>query len=122
MKEQSDQFIVTTLESVPGYRIVKVLGIARGGIARAKHLGKDILAVLRNIAGGEVTEYTQLLAEAREEALKRMIEDAKAKGANAVVGVRFMTSMVGGGIAEIFAYGTAVVIEPEREEGEKEKE
>uniref|UniRef100_A0A7J3ZL42 UPF0145 protein ENM78_05015 n=1 Tax=Fervidicoccus fontis TaxID=683846 RepID=A0A7J3ZL42_9CREN len=119
MQKQNDQIIVTTLESIPGYRIVKVLGIARGGIVKAKHLGKDIVAVLRNIAGGEVKEYTQLLAEAREEALKRMTEDAKNRGANAVVGVRFMTSAIGGGLAEIFAYGTAVVVEPELQTGEE---
>jgi len=117
LQKQNDQIIVTTLESIPGYRIVKVLGIARGGIVKAKHLGKDIVAV--NIAGGEVKEYTQLLAEAREEALKRMTEDAKNRGANAVVGVRFMTSAIGGGLAEIFAYGTAVVVEPELQTGEE---
>jgi len=107
------EFIVTTTESIPGYRIVRVLGIARGGTAKAKHIGKDIMAALRNLTGGEVVEYTKLLAEAREEALKRMIEDAKRMGANAVVGVRFMTSMVATGVAEIYAYGTAVVAEPE---------
>jgi len=108
-----EEILVTTLESVPGYRIAKVLGIARGGAALARHSGKDIMAALRNIAGGEVKEYTELLAEAREVALRRMVESAKKMGANAVLGVRFGTSMVSSGVAEIFAYGTAVVLERE---------
>ncbi len=108
-----EEFIITTTEHVPGYRIVKVLGIARGGTARAKHLGKDILAGLRNIAGGEVREYTEMLAESREIAIRRMIQHAKEMGANAIVGVRFMTSGIASGVAEIFAYGTAVIVEKE---------
>ena len=108
-----DEFIVTTTEYVPGYKVVKVLGIARGATVRAKHIGKDILAGLRNIVGGEVREYTEMLAEAREVALRRMIQHAKEMGANGVIGVRFMTSSVAPGAAEIFAYGTAVILENE---------
>ncbi len=108
-----DEFIVATTEHVPGYRVVKVLGIARGATVRAKHIGKDILAGLRNIVGGEVKEYTEMLAEAREVAIQRMIEHAKSMGANAVIGVRFMTSSIAAGAAEIFAYGTAVILEKE---------
>jgi len=108
-----EEFIISTTENVPGYRVVKVLGVARGATVRAKHLGKDILAGLRNIAGGEVKEYTEMLAEAREVALERMIQDAKKRGANGIIGVRFMTSAVASGAAEIFAYGTAVILEKE---------
>ncbi|HIP75206.1 MAG TPA: YbjQ family protein [Thermococcus paralvinellae] len=108
-----DEFIVTTTEYVPGYKVVKVLGIARGATVRAKHIGKDILAGFRNIVGGEVKEYTEMLAEAREVALRRMIQHAKEMGANGVIGVRFMTSSVAAGAAEIFAYGTAVILEKE---------
>ncbi|NJE08795.1 YbjQ family protein [Thermococcus sp. M39] len=108
-----EEFIIATTEHVPGYRVVKVLGIARGATVRAKHIGKDILAGLRNIVGGEVKEYTEMLAEAREVAIQRMIEHAKSMGANAVIGVRFMTSSIAAGAAEIFAYGTAVILEKE---------
>lgn len=108
-----DEFIVATTEYVPGYKVVKVLGIARGATVRAKHIGKDILAGFRNIVGGEVKEYTEMLAEAREVALQRMIQHAKEMGANGVIGVRFMTSSVAAGAAEIFAYGTAVILEKE---------
>ncbi len=108
-----EEFIVTTTEHVPGYKVVKVLGIARGATVRAKHIGKDILAGIRNIVGGEVREYTEMLAEAREVALQRMIQHAKEMGANGVIGVRFMTSAVTTGVAEIFAYGTAVILEKE---------
>ncbi|WP_087037310.1 YbjQ family protein [Thermococcus litoralis] len=108
-----EEFILSTTENVPGYKVVKVLGIARGATVRAKHLGKDILAGLRNIAGGEVKEYTEMLAEAREIALQRMIQHAKEMGANGVIGVRFMTSAVASGAAEIFAYVTAVILEKE---------
>ena len=104
--------IVTTTTELPGYRIKKVLGIVSGSIVRARHIGRDLTAALRNIVGGEIKEYTELLAQAREEALKRMIEKAKKLGANAVIGVRFSTSAVMSGAAEILAYGTAVVVEP----------
>jgi uncharacterized protein YbjQ (UPF0145 family) len=108
-----DEVLVTTTESVPGYRVVEVKGLARGGIVKATHVGRDIMAFLKNLKGGEVQEYTQMLAEAREEALRRMIINAQRMGTNAVVGVRFMTSAVASGMAEIYAYGTAVVFERE---------
>jgi len=111
--EAVEGVMVVTTETIPGYRIVKVKGIARGGIVKATHIGRDIMAVLRNIKGGEVKEYTQMMAEAREEALKRMALHAKELGANAVVNVRFATSNVGSSIAEVYAYGTAVVVEKE---------
>jgi len=107
-----ESIIVTTTESIPGYRIVKVLGIVSGSTVRARHIGRDILAGLKNIVGGEISEYTELLAEARDEAIRRMIEKARALGANAVVNVRLGSSQVAQGAAEILAYGTAVVIEP----------
>ena len=104
--------IVTTTNEIPGYRIVKVLGVVTGSTVRAKHIGKDIVAALRHIVGGELKEYTEMLKEAREQALRRMIEEAKKLGADAVVNVRFMTSAIASGAAEILAYGTAVKIEP----------
>lgn len=105
--------IVTTSETVAGKRIVRTLGIARGNTVRARHIGRDIMAGLRNIVGGEVQEYTKLLAESREQALDRMVAEARMLGANAIVGVRFVTSMVAQGMAELLAYGTAVVVEDE---------
>ncbi|MCE4621442.1 MAG: YbjQ family protein [Desulfurococcales archaeon] len=107
----SEEFIVTTLESVPGYRVKRILGLVSASTVRARHLGRDITAALRNILGGEIKEYTELLAEARETAIKRLIEKARAMGANAVIGVRLSTSAVASGAAEILAYGTAVVLE-----------
>jgi len=100
--------LVTTIEIVPGRQITEALGIARGSIVRAKHVGSDIVASLRNLVGGEVTEYAQLLAAAREQAMDRMIEDARRMGADAVVSVRLTTSMIMGGSSEVMAYGTAV--------------
>ncbi len=104
--------IVVTLPEVPGHRTVKVLGIVKGSTVRAKHLGKDILAGLRQIVGGEIKEYTEMLAEARAEAERRMIEEAEKLGANAIVNVRYTTSSVMANAAEILAYGTAVLVEP----------
>lgn len=103
--------LLSTTETIPGKTITKHLGLVRGNTIRARHIGKDILAGLRNLVGGEVTEYTKLLGESREQALDRMIEEAKSLGANAVVGVRFSTSEVMAHAAEILAYGTAVVVE-----------
>ena len=103
--------IVSTTNRVSGKRIVRTLGLVRGNTIRTRHLGKDIMAVFRNIVGGEVSEYTKLLAEAREQALDRMVEEARELGANAVISMRFSTSMIMGGAAEILAYGTAVVLE-----------
>jgi len=105
--------IVVTSGKIAGKRVVRTLGMVRGNTIRARHLGKDIVAVLRNIVGGEVSEYTKMMAEAREQALDRMVEDAKSLRANAIVDVRFMTSMLMQGAAELLAYGTAVVVEDE---------
>ena len=103
--------IVTTTSEVCGKRLVRTLGIVRGNTIRARHVGRDLMAGLRNIVGGEVSEYTKLLAEAREQALDRMVEEARLLGANAVVEVRFSTSEVMSGAAELLAYGTAVGVE-----------
>ncbi len=105
--------IITTSETIAGKRIVRTLGMARGNTVRARHIGRDIMAGLRNIVGGEVQEYTKLLAESREQALDRMVAEAQMLGANAVVDVRFVKSMVAQGMAELLAYGTAVVVEDE---------
>jgi uncharacterized protein YbjQ (UPF0145 family) len=103
--------IVSNTETIPGMTITQALGIATGSTVRAKHIGKDILAGFKNIIGGELKAYTELLTEARNEALSRMLADAGARGANAVVNVRFATSSVAGGAAELFAYGTAVIVQ-----------
>lgn len=103
--------IITTTETVPDKKIVRTLGLVKGNTIRARHVGRDIVAGLRNIVGGEIVEYTKMLAEAREQALDRMVEEAEKLGANAIVCVRFTTSYVMGGAAELLAYGTAVVAE-----------
>ena len=103
--------IVVTTDSVPNSRIVRVLGLVRGNTIRARHIGRDLTALMRNIAGGEIVEYTKLLGESREQAIDRMIDEAERLGANAIVGMRLSTSMVMAAAAEILAYGTAVVIE-----------
>jgi uncharacterized protein YbjQ (UPF0145 family) len=103
--------IVVTSETFADKKIVNSLGLVRGNTIRARHLGKDILALLRNIVGGEVAEYTKLMGESREQAIDRMVHNAEQMGANAVVAVRLTTSMLMGGAAEIVAYGTAVVVE-----------
>jgi uncharacterized protein YbjQ (UPF0145 family) len=100
--------IVVTTDDVAGQRVVETLGLVRGSSIRTRHLGQDVIARLRNIAGGEVKEYTKVLAEAREQAIDRMIEEAQALGADAVVAVRFQTSEVMTGAAEMLCYGTAV--------------
>jgi len=100
-------FLVTT-ETVEGRQIEQVLGLVRGNTIRARHVGRDIMAGLRNIVGGEIKEYTRMLTQARDEALSRMVKEAEALGANAVLGVRFTTSQTMSGAAEILAYGTAV--------------
>jgi uncharacterized protein YbjQ (UPF0145 family) len=105
--------ILTTLPEVPGHRIAKVLGVVKGSTVRARHIGKDILAGLRQIVGGEIKEYTEMLSEARAEAERRMIEEAEKLGANAIVNIRYTTSSVMANAAEILAYGTAVLVEPE---------
>ena len=103
--------ITATSEQIVGKRIVKTLGLVRGNTIRARHAGKDIKALFRHLIGGEITEYTKLMGESREQAMDRMIANAESLGANAVVSVRLMTSMLMGGAAEILAYGTAVVVE-----------
>jgi len=102
--------ITTTTETIHGKQIEKTLGLVRGNTIRARHVGKDIMAAIRTLFGGEIIEYTKLMAEAREQALDRMEDEAKRLGANAIVGVRFSTSVVLGGAAELLAYGTGVVI------------
>ena len=105
--------LVSNLEIVPGRRVLKHLGLVQGSTVRAKHVGRDLMAGLKNIFGGELRGYTELLNESREESLARMLEEARAIGANAVLNVRFSTSSVAQGAAELFAYGTAVVLEGE---------
>jgi uncharacterized protein YbjQ (UPF0145 family) len=105
--------LIVTSETVAGNRIVKTLGLVRGNTIRARHVGKDILAGLRNLVGGEIHEYTKLMAESREQTIDRMIAEAQRLGANAIVTTRFTTSVIVGGAAELLAVGTAVVIEPE---------
>jgi uncharacterized protein YbjQ (UPF0145 family) len=103
--------LLSTTETVPGKTIREFYGVVSGSTVRAKHIGKDILAGLKNIVGGELKGYTELLQEARQEALERMIAQAQSVGANAVVNVRFSTSNITQGAAELFAYGTAVRVE-----------
>ena len=100
--------IVTTSESIPGKETVEALGIARGSTVRARNIGRDIFAALKNVVGGEIEEYTKLQADAREQALQRMIEDAVSLDADAVINLRFSTSLIMQGASEILAYGTAV--------------
>ena len=101
---------VTNFE-VSGKKIVKTLGLVKGNTIRAVHVGRDIMAFLKNLVGGEIEEYTKLMAEAREQAIDRMIADAEAQGANAIVGVRFSTSYIMTSASEILVYGTAVIVE-----------
>ena len=103
--------ILSNIETIPGRTVVKHLGMVNGSTVRAKHAGRDIMASLKNIFGGELKGYTELLQESREEAVSRMVAQAEAIGANAVVNVRFSTSSIAAGAAELFAYGTAVVLE-----------
>ena len=105
------QIAVSNTETIAGATIVQSLRLVTGSTVRAKNIGKDIMAGLKNIVGGELGTYTQLLNEARNQALQRMMADAQARGANAVVNVRFATSAVAGGAAELFAYGTAVIVQ-----------
>ncbi|MDP6892585.1 MAG: YbjQ family protein [Verrucomicrobiota bacterium] len=105
------KIILVTTPTVPEKKVVRTLGLVRGNTIRARHVGKDIMAGLRNLVGGEVTEYAKLLAESREQALDRMIAEAEKLEANAITGVNFQTSVIMGGAAEMMAYGTAVIIE-----------
>lgn len=104
--------IVVTTDDVAGSKVSEVLGMVRGSSIRSKHIGKDIIAVMRNMAGGEIYEYTKVLGQAREQAVDRMIEEAQLLQADAIVAVRFQTSMVMKGAAEMLCYGTAVRLEP----------
>ena len=103
--------IVVTSENIAGKKVVKTLGLVRGNTVRARHIGKDIMAGLRNVVGGEVHEYAKLIAESREQTLDRMVAEANALGANAVIATRFTTSVMMGGAAELLAVGTAVIVE-----------
>jgi len=103
--------IIVTSSQIAGKKIVTTLGLVRGNTIRARHMGKDILAVFKNIVGGEIEEYTKLMAESREQAIDRMVQAAEALGANAIVDVRFSTSYIMGAASEILVVGTAVVIE-----------
>lgn len=109
--------LLTNTETVPGYEITETLGVVRGNTVRAKHVGRDIMANLKGIVGGEIEGYTELLAEARDEATRRMLLDAEAVGADAVVSVRFVTSMVAQSMSEMLAYGTAVKLVQVASEG-----
>ena len=103
--------IITTSEQIEGTNISRTIGLVKGSTVRARHVGRDIVAQLRGIVGGEITEYTRMMAESREQAIQRMTEDAESLEANAIIGLRFTTSMVMQNAAEILAYGTAVVVE-----------
>ena len=115
MPTPTKKMLVVTTPTIPGKKVVRVLGLVRGNTIRARHVGKDILAGLRNMVGGEVTEYAKLLAESREQAIDRMLVEAEGLGANAVISVDFQTSVIMGGAAEMMAYGTAVVVEESNE-------
>lgn len=103
--------IVSNIEFIPGKKITKHLGMVQGNTVRTKHLGRDIMAGLKNLVGGELVGYTELLTDARQEATDRMLAQAEGIGANAVVNVRFSTSSVSAGAAELFVYGTAIIVE-----------
>jgi len=103
--------ILVTSDEIPGKTIIKNLGLVRGNTIRARHIGRDIMAMLRNVVGGEVKDYTKMIAEAREQALDRMVAEAEKLGANAVITIRFTTSTLMQGAAELLVYGTAVVAE-----------
>jgi len=103
--------IMVTSDNIPGKTIIKTLGLVRGNTIRARHVGRDIMAVFRNVVGGEVKDYTKMIAESREQSLDRMVAEAERLGANAIVCIRFTTSTLMQGAAELLAYGTAVVVE-----------
>ena len=105
--------ILATTEHIPGKRIVKTLGLVKGNTIRSRHVGHDLMAALRGLVGGEVREYTKMMAEAREQALDRLVLDAESAGANGIVGLRLTTASMMQGAAELLAYGTAVIVEDE---------
>ena len=113
LANRPDSMLVTTTPTVPGYKVTAVKGIVRGNTVRARNVGRDIIAVFKSLVGGEIAEYTKLMAESREQALDRIRAEAVARGANAVIGVEFVTAMVMQGASEILVVGTAVVLEPE---------
>lgn len=115
MTERPPALLVSTVDGLPGYRVTRSLGLVRGSAVRAHHFGTDLIAFLKNLFGGEIEEATKVLAEAREQALDRMIAQARSLGANAVIGFRFTSAEVVSGAAEMVAYGTAVTAEIERE-------
>jgi uncharacterized protein YbjQ (UPF0145 family) len=108
----TSKLLLSNTEFIPGYTITRHLGLVNGSTVRAKHFGRDMMAGLKNIVGGELKGYTELLTESRQEALERMEAQARSVGANAIINVRFGTSNIAAGAAEILAYGTAVVLEP----------
>jgi uncharacterized protein YbjQ (UPF0145 family) len=110
--------IVVTTPTITEKRVLKTFGMVRGGTVRGKHAGKDLIAWLRNLVGGEINEYTKMLAESREQALDRMMQDAKKLGANAILGTRYSTSDIASGAAEIVVYGTAVLVK-DKEPGQE---
>lgn len=103
--------LIVTSDEIPGRKIVKVIGLVKGNSIRARHIGRDVVAALRNITGGEIVEYTKMIAESREQAIDRMIDQARAAGANAIVALRMTTASMMDRAAELLAYGTAVVVE-----------
>ncbi|MFZ0493670.1 MAG: YbjQ family protein [Acidimicrobiia bacterium] len=103
--------IITTAGSIEGRTVTRTIGLVKGNTIRARHVGKDIMAAFRNMVGGEIVEYTKMMGESREQALARMVEDAESQGANAIIGMRFATSMVMQNASEILAYGTGVVLD-----------
>ncbi|MBT3275280.1 MAG: YbjQ family protein [Spirochaetales bacterium] len=105
--------ILCSTDSIPGKKVVKVLGLVRGNTIRARHMGRDIMAAFKHMAGGEISDYTKMMAETREQALDRLSEDAEALGGNAIVGLRFTTTSMMQGAAEFLVYGTAVIVEDE---------
>ena len=105
--------IVTPAEAVPGMKMTRMVGLVRGNTIRARHVGKDIVAAFKHLVGGEIEEYTKLMGEAREQAIARMVAEARSRGANAITVVRFTTSSVMGGASEVLAYGNAVCLEPQ---------
>ena len=114
--------IIVNTETIPGMRIVEMKGIVQGNTIRAKHMGRDIAARFKNLVGGELKGYTELLTEARRESMERMIAQAEQLGANAIVNVRFSTSAITQGAAELYVYGTAVIVEQDGEVGAQEAE
>jgi len=106
-----EKIIVTTTEEIPGKKIVKILGIVRGNAVQAKHIGKDIMAGIRNLVGGEIEEYSELISQSRDKAFNQMVDEAVKLGANAIIGMRFATSNVVSSASEVLAYGTAVKVD-----------